>query len=108
MKLYREGIRANLPQSLYTEQVERVEMHRTKDNLIEDFVEQLEAEAVEGLPLTDIISQAPPALQRLPRWDKLIASTLRTRGWEKKQVQRCGKRQRLWIPPQKETEISVH
>ena len=99
----REGIRANLPRNLYAQQAGHVEIHRTKDNLIEDFVEQLEAEAVKGLPLTDIASRAPSVLQRLPRWDKLISSVLKTRGWEKKQVRQKGKRLRIWIPPQTET-----
>lgn len=98
----KEGKRASLSRSLYTQQAECVELHRVKDYLIEDFVERLEAKTVEGLPLTNITNQVPPVLQRLTRWDKRIISTLKTRGWENKQIQRHGKRQRLWIPPQKE------
>ena len=104
----RKGIRANLPQRLYTQQAERVRIHRSKDGLVEDFVEQLETEVGEGLSLTDIANRASSILQRLPGWDKRIALVLRARRWENKQVQHHGRRQRVWIPPQKETVINMH
>ena len=104
----KKGIRANLPQRLYTQQAERVRIHRSKDDLFEDFVEQLEIKAGEGLPLTDISNRAPSILQRLPNWDKRITPVLRARGWKNKQVQRHGRRQRVWVPPQKEAGINVH
>ena len=88
LHLYREGRRANLPRELFESQRDRAELHRDRDDLIEDAIANLP----DGGPyrLARIVEMLDEAARGLPQ--KRITCALRNGGWHDKRT----KKERLW------------
>ena len=88
LHLYGQGRRANLPRELFEAQRERAELHRDRDDLIEDAIANLP----DGGPyrLAQIIKMLDEAARGLPQ--KRITCALRNGGWNDKRTNK----ERLW------------
>ena len=88
LHLYRQGRRANLPRELFEAQRERAELHRDRDDLIEDAIANLP----DGGPyrLAQIIEMLNEAARGLPQ--KRITGALRNGGW----IDTRTNKERLW------------
>ena len=88
LHLYGQGRRANLPRELFEAQRERAELHRDRDDLIEDAIANLP----DGGPyrLAQIIKMLDEAARGLPQ--KRITRALRIGGWKDKRTNK----KRLW------------
>ena len=88
LHLYGQGRRANLPRELFEAQRERAELHRDRDDLIEDAI----ADLPDGGPyrLAQIIEMLDEAARGLPQ--KRITGALRNGGWNDTRTNK----ERLW------------
>ena len=88
------GIRANLPRSLMGLQTERAELHRRKDQITEDRVENIESDG----PFTfGELCHETKTDEKDGRGVSRLADALRQAGWDKRQERLVsGKRAYLW------------
>ena len=104
VQLYREGMRANLPRSLYPVQREVAEQHRQTDP-VEEIIEAIESGIAvngwreTGTTLVDIGKECRIEVVSNTADGKRLAEALRIRGWNKRQKRVDGKRVKRWFPP---------
>ena len=89
MALYAAGWRANLPRELHAAQRERAELHRDRDDVLEDAVSALHTNGPDKLStIIELIGE--PARNATPH---RVARALKNAGWTQKRT----KTQRLWL-----------
>ena len=88
MALYAEGRRANLPRDLHAAQRERAELHRDRDDVIEDAIEKLPGDG--PYRLARIIEMLDDAARGMPQ--SRLVRALRNAGWTLRRT----KTERLW------------
>ena len=89
LALYADGHRANLPRELHPAQRERAELHRDRDDVLEDAVDALYSNG--PLKLSQIIELiGDPARNATPH---RVARALKNAGWTMKRTKKGG---RLW------------
>ena len=89
LHLYREGRRANLPRELFGFQRESVELHRDRDDLIEDAIADLLDDG--PFSLEQIVQMLGEAARGVPQ-DRIVRA-LRNGGWRRKRTSK----KRQWL-----------
>ena len=89
MALYAAGWRANLPRELHAAQRERAEIHRDRDDVLEDAVAALYGEG--PLTMATVIELLGEAARNAT--PHRVGRALKNAGWTQKRT----KTQRLWL-----------
>ena len=85
---YREGFRANLDRDLHPAQRERAEVHRDRDDVLEDAIDRLTSDA--PMTMQEIMDLLPETTRGVTQ--HRLGKALRNAGWESKKT----KTVRLW------------
>ena len=91
---YREGMRANMPRDLMPEQAARAELHRSRDEFLEDAIALI---TLTEMSIGEIKIQLGDGFRDFSA--HRIASGLRNAGWLKRRTEVGGKRRHVWSPP---------
>ena len=89
---YRDGYRANLDRDLMPAQRERAELHRDRDDVLEDAVTDLHGDG--PYPIATIMELIGEPARSASQ--HRVARALRNTGWTLKRAKRAGKVERLW------------
>ena len=95
---YNEGERANLPRELMADQKEVAEEYRNKDELLEERVEKLDKDEMEGQPISAFVSKlCGKSEYDAGKGDEVrVAKALTNKGWVNRRESINGKRAKRW------------
>ena len=94
MAEYFDGYRANLPRDLMPAQRERAELHRDRDDVLEDAVQDMHGDGPYPLKviMQDMLGEAAKGASQ-----HRVARALRNAGWELIRRKREGRVERVWV-----------